>query len=127
MYSATFLQDPDFIRVLYIVAFICFILGLRLLNHPRTARRGNMIAAVGMAIAVVATLLYDFVGDYLLIAVGMAVGTAVGTPAAQREDDRDAADGGAVQRRGRRSGGAYLVRGVPRRARAPRPPPSWRS
>ena len=83
MYSATFLQDPDFIRVLYIVAFICFILGLRLLNHPRTARRGNMIAAVGMAIAVVATLLYDFVGDYLLIAVGMAVGTAVGVPAAR--------------------------------------------
>ncbi|HEX2415942.1 MAG TPA: NAD(P)(+) transhydrogenase (Re/Si-specific) subunit beta [Thermoleophilaceae bacterium] len=83
MYSATFLQDPDFIRVLYIVAFICFILGLRLLNHPRTARRGNMIAAVGMAIAVVATLLYDFVGDYLLIAVGIAVGTAVGVPAAR--------------------------------------------
>jgi H+-translocating NAD(P) transhydrogenase subunit beta len=83
MYTATFLQDPDFIRVLYILAFICFILGLRLLNHPRTARRGNMIAAVGMAIAVTATLLYDFVGDYLLIAVGMAVGTAVGVPAAR--------------------------------------------
>ena len=83
MFTATFLQDPDFIRVLYILAFICFILGLRLLNHPRTARRGNMIAAVGMAIAVTATLLYDFVGDYLLIAVGMAVGTAVGVPAAR--------------------------------------------
>jgi H+-translocating NAD(P) transhydrogenase subunit beta len=83
MYSASVLQDPDFIRVLYIVAFVCFILGLRLLNHPRTARRGNMIAAVGMAIAVVATLLYDFVGDYLLIAVGIAVGTAVGVPAAR--------------------------------------------
>ena len=83
MYIASVFSDPDFIRVLYIAAFICFILGLRLLNHPRTARRGNMIAAVGMAIAVVATLLYDFVGDYLLIAVGMAVGTAVGVPAAR--------------------------------------------
>jgi NAD(P) transhydrogenase subunit beta len=83
MYSASFLQDPDFIRVLYIAAFTCFILGLRLLNHPRTARRGNIVAAVGMAIAVVATLLYDFVGDYLLIAVGMAIGTAVGVPAAR--------------------------------------------
>ena len=83
MVTASFLQDPDFIRVLYIVAFGCFIFGLRLLNHPRTARRGNLIAAVGMAIAVVATLLDEVVGDYGLIAVGMAIGTAVGVPAAR--------------------------------------------
>jgi H+-translocating NAD(P) transhydrogenase subunit beta len=83
MVTASFLQDPDFIRVLYIVAFGCFIFGLRLLNHPRTARRGNVIAAVGMAIAVVATLLWGFVGDYWLIAVGIALGTAVGVPAAR--------------------------------------------
>ena len=83
MYIASFLQDPDFIRVLYIIAFVCFILGMRFLNHPRTARRGNVIAAVGMVIAVVATLLYDFVGDYLLIAVGIAIGTAVGVLAAR--------------------------------------------
>jgi NAD(P) transhydrogenase subunit beta len=83
MVTASFLQDPDFIRVLYIAAFACFIFGLRLLNHPRTARRGNVIAAVGMAIAVVATLLWDFVDDYWLIAVGIAIGTAVGIPAAR--------------------------------------------
>jgi H+-translocating NAD(P) transhydrogenase subunit beta len=83
MVTASFLQDPDFIRVLYLIAFALFIFGLHLLNHPRTARRGNMLAAVGMAIAVVATLLYDFVGDYLLIAVGVAIGTAVGVPAAR--------------------------------------------
>jgi NAD(P) transhydrogenase subunit beta len=83
MVTASFLQDPDFIQVLYIAAFACFIFGLRLLNHPRTARRGNIIAAVGMAIAVVATLLWDFVGDYWLIAVGIAIGTAVGVPAAR--------------------------------------------
>jgi H+-translocating NAD(P) transhydrogenase subunit beta len=83
MVTASFLQDPDFIRVLYLVAFGCFIVGLRLLNHPRTARRGNVIAAVGMAIAVVATLLWGFVGDYWLIAVGIALGTAVGVPAAR--------------------------------------------
>jgi H+-translocating NAD(P) transhydrogenase subunit beta len=75
--------DPDLIRVLYIAAFACFIFGLRLLNHPRTARRGNIIAAVGMAIAVVATLSWDFVGDYGLIAVGVVLGTAVGVPAAR--------------------------------------------
>jgi NAD(P) transhydrogenase subunit beta len=84
MYTASFLSDPDFIRVLYIFAFGCFIYGLHLLNHPRSARRGNIVAAVGMAIAVVATLLYDFVGDYLLILLGVAVGTAVGVPAARR-------------------------------------------
>jgi NAD(P) transhydrogenase subunit beta len=83
MYTASFLTDPDFIRVLYIIAFVCFIVGLRFLNHPRTARRGNAIAAVGMAFAVVATLLYDFVGDYLLIALGIAIGTAIGVPAAR--------------------------------------------
>ncbi len=83
MYLGSFLQDPDFIRVLYLIAFVLFILGLRLLTHPRTARRGNIIAAVGMAFAVVGTLLYDFVGNYLLIAVGIAIGTAVGIPAAR--------------------------------------------
>jgi NAD(P) transhydrogenase subunit beta len=75
--------DPDVIRSLYIVAFVLFILGLRLVTHPRTARRGNLIAAIGMAIAVVATLMIEEVGDYGLIALGVAIGTAVGIPAAR--------------------------------------------
>jgi proton-translocating NAD(P)+ transhydrogenase subunit beta len=83
MYTATFLQDPDFIRSLYIVAFSLFIIDLRLMNHPRTARRGNVIGAIGMAIAVVATLLIESVGDYGLIVLGIAIGTAVGVPAAR--------------------------------------------
>src|SRR5215218_5604924 len=83
MYTASFFQDPDFIRVLYIAAFSLFIYGLHELNHPRTARRGNRIAAVGMAIAVVATLLIESVGDYGLVVVGIAIGTAVGVPAAR--------------------------------------------
>jgi NAD(P) transhydrogenase subunit beta len=83
MYIGTFLQDPDFIRSLYIVAFALFIVDLRLMNHPRTARRGNVIGAVGMGIAVIATLLIKSVGDYGLIALGIAVGTAVGVPAAR--------------------------------------------
>jgi NAD(P) transhydrogenase subunit beta len=77
------LQDPDLIRVLYILAFALFIYGLHLLNHPRTARRGNAVAAVGMAIAVAATLLIDTVGDWGLIVLGMAIGTAIGVPAAR--------------------------------------------
>ena len=105
----------DVITLLYIVAFSLFIVGLHMLRGPRTAVRGNQIAAVGMAIAVVATLLDQRIGDWGLIVVGVAIGTAVGVPGARaREDDRDAADGGAVQRRRRRRGGADLGRRVPR-------------
>ena len=68
--ATSFFQDQDFIRSCYIVAFICFIVGLQNLRTPVTARRGNVIAAVGMAIAVVATLLQPQVGNYGLIVVG---------------------------------------------------------
>jgi NAD(P) transhydrogenase subunit beta len=74
----------DFIRLLYIVAFSLFVYGLMGLTGPRTAVRGNRIAAVGMAIAVVATLLMPGMGNWALIAVGAAIGAAVGIPAARR-------------------------------------------
>jgi H+-translocating NAD(P) transhydrogenase subunit beta len=77
------LQDPDFVRACYIAAFALFIVGMHFLNNPRTARRGNLVAAVGMAIAVAATLLDERVGDYGLIALGVAIGAAVGVPAAR--------------------------------------------
>jgi len=73
----------DWIQLLYIVAFSMFIIGLRMLRGPRTAVRGNQIAAVGMAVAVFATLLHEEIGDWLLIVVGVAIGTAVGVPAAR--------------------------------------------
>src|SRR5439155_10951552 len=81
---ATFLQDPNFIRVLYIVAFGLFIYGLSGLTGPRTAVRGNQIAAVGMGIALVATLLLPELGsNWVLIIVGVVIGTVVGVPAAR--------------------------------------------
>jgi NAD(P) transhydrogenase subunit beta len=73
----------DLITALYIVAFSLFILGLHMLRGPRTAVRGNLVAATGMAIAVVATLLDDRIGDWPLLIVGLAIGTAVGVPAAR--------------------------------------------
>ncbi len=73
----------DLVVALYIVAFSLFILGLHMLRGPRTAVRGNLVAAVGMGIAVIATLLDDRIGDWPLIAVGIAIGTAVGIPAAR--------------------------------------------
>jgi NAD(P) transhydrogenase subunit beta len=82
--TATFLQDLDFIRVLYIIAFALFIYGLSGLTGPKTAVRGNMIAAVGMGIAVIATLLLPELGDnWVLIIVGVVIGTIIGVPAAR--------------------------------------------
>jgi NAD(P) transhydrogenase subunit beta len=77
------MSRSDVIQVLYIVAFAMFIAGLHMLRGPRTAVRGNQVAAVGMAIAVTATLLTPGVGDWVLIAVGVAIGTAVGIPSAR--------------------------------------------
>jgi H+-translocating NAD(P) transhydrogenase subunit beta len=81
--ASSFLQDQDFIRVLYIVAFGLFIYGLMGLTGPKTAVRGNRIAAVGMLIAVVATLLTKGMGNWGLIALGIAIGTLIGVPAAR--------------------------------------------
>jgi len=80
---ASFLQDANFIRVLYIVSFALFIYGMSGLTGPGTAVRGNRIAAGGMAIAVVATLLNRGTGNWGLIALGLGLGTAVGVPAAR--------------------------------------------
>ncbi|ANY10087.1 NAD(P) transhydrogenase subunit beta [Pseudonocardia sp. HH130630-07] len=70
------------VPILYIVAFALFIYGLSGLTGPRTAVRGNKIAAVGMAIAVLATLLL-VQANWILIVVGLVVGTLLGVPSAR--------------------------------------------
>ncbi len=77
------MNRADLIQLLYIVAFSMFILGLHMLRGPRTAVRGNLVAATGMAIAVFATLIDEHTGDYGLIALGVVIGTAVGIPSAR--------------------------------------------
>ena len=85
--ATVFFQTQDFIDAAYIVAFGLMIYGMSGLTGPRTAVRGNQIAAVGMAVAVIATLLgkgvFDGTGTVILIIVGLAIGTAVGVPAAR--------------------------------------------
>jgi H+-translocating NAD(P) transhydrogenase subunit beta len=71
-------RDPNFIDSCYIAASVLFILGIKGLSHPRTARRGNELAAVGMLIAVAATLLDRDIHNYGLIIVGIAIGAAIG-------------------------------------------------
>ena len=70
--------------VLYIVVFALFIYGLMGLTGPRTAVRGNLIAAAGMGIAVIATVLTPGVGNWALIVLGVILGTALGVPAARQ-------------------------------------------
>ena len=65
------------INVAYLIAAVCFIVGLKLLSSPATARRGNQIAALGMAIAVVATLFMPGLHNLWLILVGLAIGAVL--------------------------------------------------
>ncbi|MFE6926137.1 NAD(P)(+) transhydrogenase (Re/Si-specific) subunit beta, partial [Nocardia sp. NPDC057663] len=70
---------------LYIVAFSLFIYGLMGLTGPKTAVRGNQIAAVGMAVAVAATLIsVRHTDSWILIVGGLIVGVALGVPPAVR-------------------------------------------
>ncbi len=83
LFATSFFQDKNFIDICYIVAFGLFIYGLSGLTGPRTAVRGNLIAAAGMALAVIATLLKPGFGNWGLVIAGVAIGTAVGIPAAR--------------------------------------------
>jgi NAD(P) transhydrogenase subunit beta len=84
MVRAVLEPGGDASTALYILAFVLFILGIKQGTHPTTAKRGNLVAAVGMAIAVVTTLLLDGMGNWGLIFLGLAIGTAIGVIASIR-------------------------------------------
>ena len=65
--------------LLYLVAAICFIMALRGLSSPETARSGNIFGISGMVIAILTTLALSSVVSYWLIGVGILIGGAVGT------------------------------------------------
>ncbi|MHA6617555.1 NAD(P)(+) transhydrogenase (Re/Si-specific) subunit beta [Pseudonocardia sp. DLS-67] len=71
------------VAILYIIAFSLFIYGLMGLTGPKTAVRGNWIAAAGMTLAVVATLL-QVRHNWILIVVGLVIGAALGVPSARQ-------------------------------------------
>nr|WP_290227979.1 NAD(P)(+) transhydrogenase (Re/Si-specific) subunit beta [Trichocoleus desertorum] len=72
------------IELSYLIASSLFIIGLKRLGSPATARQGNTIAAVGMLIAIVVTLLDRNVLNYEMILLGIAAGSVIGAIAAQR-------------------------------------------
>lgn len=85
------------LEIIYLIASVTFILGLKMLGNPQTARRGNLIAAFGMGSAVIATLLIYKPTDhhtgehmsvdkliYILIAIAIAMGTIIGWVTAKK-------------------------------------------
>jgi len=68
----------------YLVAAALFIVGIRRLRKPETARSGNTLAAVGMIIALIATLFVIHFQDLLLIGIAALLGAVVGAVSAQR-------------------------------------------
>ena len=70
----------QWIHIAYLVASFCFVFGLIGLTHPDRARRGNTIAAIGMLIAVVGTLLHQDIVRFEWIIGGVLLGSAIGVP-----------------------------------------------
>lgn len=66
------------VNLVYLVAAVLFIVGLKGLSHPRTAVRGNLLGALGMLLAVVVTLFDKAIVSYEVIAAGVLAGTIAG-------------------------------------------------
>jgi H+-translocating NAD(P) transhydrogenase subunit beta len=75
-------MSPNQVALAYLVASVLFILALKGLSHPETARRGNLFGMVGMLLAVVTTLLIT--SNHKLIVLGVALGGTVGAIVARR-------------------------------------------
>jgi NAD(P) transhydrogenase subunit beta len=72
------------IELAYLTAAALFILGLKQLGSPATARQGNVVAGIGMLIAIVATLLHQSILSYQMILVGIVIGSLIGAISAQK-------------------------------------------
>jgi NAD(P) transhydrogenase subunit beta len=81
--------EINILSFIYLLASVTFIVGLKMLSHPTTARKGNAVAAAGMTVAIFGTIfLYsdqgDTLGNYGWIFGGLAIGTILGTLSAKR-------------------------------------------
>lgn len=82
-------MEPSLLAVCYLLGSITFIIGLKMLSNPATARKGNIIAAAGMTIAIAGTIfLYENEGsklhNHLWIFGGLLIGAVIGTVAARK-------------------------------------------
>jgi NAD(P) transhydrogenase subunit beta len=77
------------LEITYVIASVLFIIGLKKLSHPLTARRGNILAAIGMGLAIIATILFHQkdgkpIGNIGFIIAAIGVGTLIGWFIARR-------------------------------------------
>jgi len=75
-------MQRDLLQLFYLLSAILFVMGLRGLSHPKTARRGMFLAELGMLLAIIGTLLNHEIIDYKWIAAGLVLGTLIGVPMA---------------------------------------------
>jgi len=75
--------SQQLVNIVYLAAAVLFILDLKMLAHPRSAVRGNQAGALGMALAIAATLMSETF-DWSFILIGVAIGTVIGVIAAVR-------------------------------------------
>lgn len=82
-------MELNILTICYLIGSITFILGLKMLSNPATARKGNLVAAAGMTIAIFGTIfLYEEngtkLGNYVWIFAGLVIGTILGTVSAKK-------------------------------------------
>jgi proton-translocating NAD(P)+ transhydrogenase subunit beta len=80
----TLALSQNVVNLMYVVASVGLILGIKGLSHPATARRGNFLAAAGMTIAVAFTFASPEIDEYWLIVVGIAIGAVIGAVSARK-------------------------------------------
>ncbi|GAB3128575.1 NAD(P)(+) transhydrogenase (Re/Si-specific) subunit beta [Glaciibacter psychrotolerans] len=78
------LLPPEWTALLYLASAVCFILALKGLSSPRTARRGNLIGAGGALLAVITVFFSTKLDNLPYILIAIAVGTAIAAPIARR-------------------------------------------
>ena len=74
----------DLIQLVYLIAAIAFMLGIKYLSSPATARKGNVFASIGMLLAIVTTLFNENIISYELIIAGLIIGSLIGVTLAKK-------------------------------------------
>ncbi|MCK5467255.1 MAG: NAD(P)(+) transhydrogenase (Re/Si-specific) subunit beta, partial [Cyclobacteriaceae bacterium] len=80
-------MENPIIDFLYLISIILFIVGLKRLSHPDSAKKGNTIAGIGMGLAIVITIFYPMENEsnnYLWILGGLILGGVIGYIAAKK-------------------------------------------
>ena len=84
-------MEPSVLTLIYLIASVTFIIGLKMLSHPETARKGNLVAATGMTLAIFGTIFIyrdpyteQKLGNYAWIFAGLLIGGIIGVISARK-------------------------------------------